>query len=223
MRRLWPASKYGASKAQLPTREKQNARESTLWSQAYQKLGQDDRKLMEALESLLRSHQSDPSSSHSSSDGHQQTAASASSIDFSHEPQISKFIETRLAIMNERKWRVKLGKHSLEIREQVDRIIKIILVAKDFVSSAASMDPVHAGLPWAGICALLPLLINDSKQRSLAIDGLEYIAKIIRRYAQIERLYLEHDPSRVKADLETNIIMIYRLILEFEAKFGVAA
>jgi hypothetical protein len=30
----------------------------------------------------------------------------------------------------------------VEVREQVDRIIKVVLVAKDFISSMASLDPV---------------------------------------------------------------------------------
>ena len=46
---------------------------------------------------------------------------------------------------------------AVEVREQVDRIVKVVLVAKDFISSAASIDPIHAGLPWAGVCMLLPV------------------------------------------------------------------
>lgn len=131
---------------------------------------------------------------------------------------MSKFIGARLAAMNDRKWRVRLGEHSIEVREQVDRIINIVLVAKDFVSSVASMDPVHAGLPWAGVCLLLPILINDSKQRSAAMDGLENIAKMVRRYAEIERLYLDDRKLRLSEDLRTTMTKLYRMILEFEAR-----
>lgn len=35
----------------------------------------------------------------------------------------------------------------MEIREQVNRVVKIVLVAKDFLSSLATMNLVHAGLP----------------------------------------------------------------------------
>ena len=34
------------------------------------------------------------------------------------------------------------------------------------------------------------LLTNDSKQRGAAIMGIEEIAELIRRYAEIEHLYL---------------------------------
>ncbi len=39
----------------------------------------------------------------------------------------------------------------------MNRIVKVMLVAKDFVSSVANMDLVHAGLPWAEVCMLLPV------------------------------------------------------------------
>jgi len=46
---------------------------------------------------------------------------------------------------------------SVKVRKQVNRIVKVMLVAKDFVSSVANMDLVHAGLPWAEVCMLLPV------------------------------------------------------------------
>lgn len=70
---------------------------------------------------------------------------------------MSKLIESKLAAMQDRQWKVSLGKKSVEIRAQVDRILKIIIVAKDLGSSLASMDPIHAGIPWAGVCVILPV------------------------------------------------------------------
>ncbi|KAH0537439.1 hypothetical protein FGG08_005747 [Glutinoglossum americanum] len=58
--------------------------------------------------------------------------------------------------MNKEQWRFSVGGTSVEVREQVDRIVKIVLVAKDSISSVASLGPIHAGLPWAGVCTLLP-------------------------------------------------------------------
>lgn len=74
---------------------------------------------------------------------------------------MSALVDKKLEMMNDRQWRVKVCGRSVEVREQVDRIVKVVLVAKDFISSAASLDPIHAGLPWAGICMLLP--VSDRK------------------------------------------------------------
>jgi len=221
MRRLWSSSKHGPTvKPQLLARERSIKHTSDLWAEAYRDLARDNMKLVTALDQLLSVQQTQPTVDHSHAPPRQlptldDLSWTASS---SKEVEISKFIEARLTAMNDRKWRVRLGEHSIEVREQIDRIIKIILVAQDFVSSVASMDPVHAGLPWAGVCLLLPILTNDSKQRSAAMDGVEYVAKLIRRYAEIERLYLDDRKLRLSEDLRTTMTKLYRIILEFEAR-----
>jgi N-terminal domain of NWD NACHT-NTPase len=73
------------------------------------------------------------------------------------EKQMSALVDKKLAAINKKQWRVKVCGRSVEVREQVDRIVKVVLVAKNFVSPVASIDPVHAGLPWAGVCMLLPV------------------------------------------------------------------
>ena len=78
---------------------------------------------------------------------------------------MSKLIESKLAAMQDRQWKLSLGKKSIEIRAQVDRILQIVIVAKDLGSSLASMDPIHAGIPWAGVCVIL--LVDSSSCRTL--------------------------------------------------------
>lgn len=73
------------------------------------------------------------------------------------EKRMSALVDKKLAAMNKEQWRFKVGDKSVEVREQVDRIVKVVLVAKDFISSVAIIDPIHVGLPWAGVCMLLPV------------------------------------------------------------------
>ncbi|KAK3175848.1 hypothetical protein OEA41_007170 [Lepraria neglecta] len=127
---------------------------------------------------------------------------------------MSALVTKKLAAMNSRQWRINLGRKSIEIRREVDRILKIVAVAKGFGTSLTSIDPVDAGIPWAGVCVLLPLLLNDSQQRQMAIDGLEYIAQLIRRYAEVERIYLRRIDHRLNRDLEAALSHV----LEFEAR-----
>jgi hypothetical protein len=42
------------------------------------------------------------------------------------------------------------------VRDQVDRVAKVVIAAKDFIASAVSAEP-HAALAWAGVCVLLPV------------------------------------------------------------------
>ena len=209
MRRLLPTSKHASTQgAPILTREKSPNHKSSLWGQAYQDLAKENSKLVISLEELLNLELPAPQNQNS-------YAASGPS---DREDRMSEFIRMRLAAMDDRKWRIKMGEHAIEVREQADRIVKLVIVAKDFISSVASMDPVHAGLPWAGICFMLPLLTNDSKQRSSAMDGLEYIARLVRRYTQIERLYLGDQLFRLTEDLRLAVVKLYQATLEFEAR-----
>ena len=218
MRRLWPSLKQKeVTTSKLAIRDKAGKHRSGLWAQAYQSLTDDDPRLVAALDHLLTQgsqFQDSPRPSTQSSYGDAANPRALSNM----EEQMSALIESRLKIMDDRKWQLRMGEHSVQIRQQIDRIIKIVTVAKDFISSAASMDPVHAGLPWAGICVLLPLLTNDSKQRSSAMDGLEYIAKLVRRCTEIERLYLSNDTFRLEEDLRKSLTAMYRLVLEYQAR-----
>ncbi|KAI4102544.1 MAG: hypothetical protein LQ339_004561 [Xanthoria mediterranea] len=218
MRRLWPSLRHkGDTTSKLAIRDKAGEHRSGLWAQAYQSLTNDDPRLVAALDHLLTQGSQfhdglSPSTQSSYGDATNPRALP------NMEEQMSAMIESRLKIMDDRKWQLRMGEHSVQIRQQIDRITKIVTVAKDFISSAASMDPVHAGLPWAGICVLLPLLTNDSKQRSLAMDGLEYIAKLVRRCTEIERLYLRNDTFRLEEDLRKSLTAIYRLVLQYQAR-----
>jgi hypothetical protein len=84
------------------------------------------------------------------------TASQENEGTLKREKHMSALVANKLAIMDEKQWRFNVGGKSVDVRDQVDRIVKIVLVAKDFIS-AASVDPIHAWLPWAGVCVLLPV------------------------------------------------------------------
>ena len=64
--------------------------------------------------------------------------------------QMSALVTKKLTVMEQKQWRIKtLSGKPIIVREQIDRIVKIVLVAKDFGSSLANMDPIHAGLECA--------------------------------------------------------------------------
>jgi hypothetical protein len=118
----------------------------SLWDRAYDDLRDENKKLAEAFEKILLA---EPEVGPNASLNDRDTSK--------REKQMSTLVEKKLAIMNDKQWRIKVCGRSVEVREQVDKIVKIVLVAKDFISTAASLDPVHVGLPWAGVCILLPV------------------------------------------------------------------
>ena len=60
----------------------------------------------------------------------------------------------------QRQWKLQLGRYSIQAKSHLDRIIRIIRAFKDVGSIAVNADPLHAGLPWAGICLILAVNIH---------------------------------------------------------------
>lgn len=49
----------------------------------------------------------------------------------------------------------KVRGREIKIREQFNKIVKAVQVFKDFGSSLAGLDPIHAGIPWAAVNLVL--------------------------------------------------------------------
>lgn len=71
------------------------------------------------------------------------------------EKLMSGIVAQKLQEMKSREWELKWRGESVQIRAVVDRIVKVVEVFKDLGTPAAAFDPIHAGLPWAGVCVLL--------------------------------------------------------------------
>lgn len=126
----------------------------SLWDQAYQELQNEEPGLVESFERILALEEASvpEEEEEKSSDNGLKTQ--------DRQGQISSFVDRKIAQMNKEKWKFTIGGKDVEVREKVDQIVKIIMVAKNFASAAANLDPVHAGLPWAGVCVVLPVCIN---------------------------------------------------------------
>ena len=124
----------------------QPATETNIWERAFTELADAQPDLIRRFNSILVS-EAQGSDEHADHDTPMPPT----------QEEMSKLIESKLAAMQSRQWKISLGKKSIEVRAQVDRILKIIVVAKDLGSSLASMDPIHAGIPWAGVCVILPV------------------------------------------------------------------
>lgn len=72
------------------------------------------------------------------------------------EEQMSALVQKKVDHMEQAQSKLRLGNKVIKLRPQVDRVVKVVIYAKDFVTSAVSADP-HAALAWAGVCVFLPV------------------------------------------------------------------
>ena len=69
--------------------------------------------------------------------------------------QMSAVVDKKIKYFTSQQWKLTIMGKDFKIRAKIEEIVKIITAVKDFGSQVASLDPVHAGLPWAGVCVLI--------------------------------------------------------------------
>ena len=74
----------------------------------------------------------------------------------------------------------------------------VLKMFKDFGSILSNLDPVHFGIPWAGVSLIIQGALNDSEQNSAALDGLAQVSPIVARYCEIEVMYLQEKNTRLE-------------------------
>lgn len=83
------------------------------------------------------------------------------------EKQLSAHVRKQVERMESREWKIRLGSKTINVWTQVERILKIALAIKDFGTQVANLDPVHAGLPVAGLYLILSVCSFDRFRREL--------------------------------------------------------
>ena len=114
------------------------AKSEELWKQAYDVLELREPDLIRAYKLLLtptRTNLTDPPLS---------------------PEMIETIVKSRLEDREAKKLVINLGKQSIKVREQGEKVVKFILWSKDTVSQALSAQP-YAALAWSGVSILLPV------------------------------------------------------------------
>ncbi|EPE26584.1 Ankyrin repeat-containing protein [Glarea lozoyensis ATCC 20868] len=135
--------------------------------------------------------------------------------------EMKDLVSQKLKEMEDSEWVIKWkGNEVFRVRKAVSEAVKIVQKFSGLASSAASLDPLHAGLVWAGVSCVLPLLLNDTKERTKAVDGIASTSETAARYLLIERDYRDGKLGK-NDDFERSAIKICTEILIFYAQAAV--
>jgi hypothetical protein len=126
-----------------------------LWKQAYDQIGsdKDTASLMQEYERIV---------ARTSTTKKKNTPSKVVGV----QEQMAVVVEERMQVMTNKQWILQWGQKSIKVRDQVERIIKVIQALSGLGSAAASLDPTHAGLVWAGVCVVLPVSKHELTQNS---------------------------------------------------------
>ena len=92
----------------------------------------------------------------------QQAAAETGSTDFA--AQLLRATKQSQEALEAKRWKITTRAGEVVLRDHLDRLLKVVTVFKDVGNAAASLDPVHAGLPLAGFCVLMQVRPISSSQ-----------------------------------------------------------
>ncbi|KAI9732636.1 MAG: hypothetical protein M1834_003972 [Cirrosporium novae-zelandiae] len=169
-----------------------------LWSQAKNKLEKENPILFENLKKIIGK-------------------SSYTIQDSSLHDQINAVTNVQLQRMKDRQWKLRWGAKDIEIRHLIDQIVRVVQIAKDIGDAAGQIDPVHIGLPWAGVCMLLPLVLNESEQRTTALKGLKDVIDIVQYFSAVDWISSQYNNIKAEENLLRAVIKLYAKILEYQA------
>jgi hypothetical protein len=69
--------------------------------------------------------------------------------------QMAAFVRSRIEIMEQKQWMLQWDQKSIVVRDQAERIVKFVQTFQNLGTAIAQIDPIHVGIPWAGVCAVL--------------------------------------------------------------------
>ena len=142
--------------------------------------------------------------------------SSCTSKDIPHE--IMEIIEQHRNTMENKQWALpfKVRGREVKIRKQLDSVWKVLQIFNAVGNTLASVDPVHAGIPWAGVSFIVQGAFLDSAQNVAAMEGLSQISFIVDRYLRMQTIYLgDQDRSRHE-DFEQQLVDLYAAILKYQ-------
>jgi hypothetical protein len=102
--------------------------------------------------------------------------------------------------------------------DKLDTVILCLDRLKMIGDVVSDIDPVHIGLPWAGIRTLLSMAVADSEQMKALASGMEHALCIVNRLrAYFE--YFQHLPLTLTTEnLQNSLVVLYAHILRFLAQ-----
>ncbi|KAF7502845.1 hypothetical protein GJ744_005000 [Endocarpon pusillum] len=116
------------------------------------------------------------------------------------------------------RWSCTLNGRNVILREKAEKVVHWLDRFKSIGDVVANADPIHIGLPWAGIRLLLEAAVAESNQMAALLIGCEttlYMASRLQVYIEFwHHLLME----ATRNNLEEALAMMYAHVLHFLAR-----
>ncbi|KAK0803971.1 hypothetical protein LTR91_008727 [Friedmanniomyces endolithicus] len=114
-----------------------------------------------------------------------------------------------------KRWSWTYKGHKVYVHDQVDKVVQLLDKFKSVGDVVANVDPIHVGLPWAGIRLILEVALSDRHQRAILVTGMELSFHISNRLKVYLDAYARASPSLASDNFRRSVVNLYAHILRF--------
>ncbi|KAK2052645.1 hypothetical protein LY76DRAFT_555348 [Colletotrichum caudatum] len=112
-----------------------------------------------------------------------------------------------------KQWSVSLFDHDIKLRDQAEKLAKLLIWSDGIVKAAVSTQPC-AALAWSAVSIFLPLLTTSTKQHDALLSGFTSIIHVQLYW----KLWEDDRPKNVHEDILASLADLYSHILEYQAR-----
>ncbi|KAJ6788228.1 hypothetical protein PWT90_04372 [Aphanocladium album] len=176
-----------------------------LWSRAYAELAKLEPELVSDYERHIGSRH----------DG-SENSASVQSI-LSNPDAVKDTVESLQEERKNKQWKYSIGSKDHKVRNQMEKLIKLLAFADGIVKQAVSTQP-YAALAWSAVSVFLPLLSGSFTKETAMIKGFETIADLRLYWKNCEDVFLRTTSSVHYTSLTEPLSSVYSKMLEYEIR-----
>ncbi|KAJ5538681.1 hypothetical protein N7494_008160 [Penicillium frequentans] len=146
-----------------------------------------------------------------------QGQGTSASIDFSNPESVEGVVRTLLADREQKQWKFHIRNHNISVREQFEKLGRLLLWSDSLAQSAVSTQPL-AALAWSGVSLILPLIMSSATEKEDMANGLENIGELQMFWQIFETEYLETDRRQQYENLIHPLVKLYSYVIEYQAR-----
>ncbi|RSL57626.1 hypothetical protein CEP54_008169 [Fusarium duplospermum] len=176
-----------------------------IWNSAYDKVKEDEPRLVEAYEKILSVQLND--NDHASLDG-DSTNVIKQDAD-ARQGQMKQLVDKGL----------EKTERASNIKEKVKEGMQPIKNVKDFVALAVKSEPT-AAVAWVGITTCMEIITNPVTEPGINRDGIKHVLETVQWYWELSDLLdadgADESTAKLQELLEKHIVSLYKKLLVYQ-------
>ncbi|KAJ5986480.1 hypothetical protein N7451_010845 [Penicillium sp. IBT 35674x] len=140
-------------------------------------------------------------------------------VDLMNRQSIEAIVKKLLADREQGQWKVTINDHDINVRSQVEKLLRFLAWSDPIVKNAVSTQP-YAALAWSGVSLMIPrqLLQSGFTQNAAMLEGFNDIGERQMYWKLCEDTYLGPERRQYFASLVEPLARLYSYFIEYQAR-----